>query len=126
MCHAFCGNDHIIQHNILVAVKPDLIALFWLIFIPLLSMLFCTVFGITVNIRFHRFDWQKEEQVVKQSASAALGGFAGFFMSLIFIAALLAIPAPYHDLAKLAISVLLIALTLTLYRNNNRTRLENL
>ncbi len=89
-------------------------------------MLFCTVFSITVNIRFHSFDWQKEEQVVKQSASAALGGFAGFFTSLIFIAALLAIPAPYHDLVKLAISVLLIALTLTLYRNNNRTRLENL
>ncbi len=108
---------------LIIALRPYVIELLWLILIPALLMLFSTVFGITVNLKIHSFDWEKEEQIVKQSASAALGGFAGFFLAAVLGAAVFIIPFSYTEIA---VCVLLTIGTWVLYCNNNKAKIEEL
>ncbi len=108
---------------LIIALHPSVIELLWLILIPMLVMLFSTVFGITVNLKIHSFDWEKEEQIVKQSASAALGGFAGFFLAAVLGAAVFIIPFSYTEIA---VCVLLTIGTWVLYCNNNKAKIEEL
>ncbi len=111
---------------LMIAVKPTIWERVWLILIPFLMMLFSTVFGITVNVKFHRFDWEKEAEVVKQGASAAIGGFAGMLLSLIFAGVFLLVPSDFGHLTRAVICMLLVLATLFCYQKNNRTRLEEL
>ncbi len=108
---------------LIIALRPSAIELLWLILIPGLMMLFSTVLGITVNLKIHSFDWEREEQIVKQSASAALGGFAGFFLAVILGAVVFVIP---FDYTEIAVCVLLAIGTWLLYENNNKARIEEL
>lgn len=109
-----------------IAVKPDLLQLLWLLLIPACMILFVTVFGITVNLKFHSFDWEKEETVVKQSLPAAIGGFAGFLLAVVLGVAVFLTPAQYQLTAKALICLLLLGLTAVLYRKNNTAVLSAL
>ncbi len=79
-----------------------------------------------MNIKLHRFDWDREEQIVKQSASSALGGFAGFFLSAVLCAATVITQSRYSVVLNIAVVALLSCLTLLLYRKNNKTELASL
>ncbi len=109
---------------LVIATKPSPLELMWLILIPGVVILFSVVIGITVNLKFHSFDWEKEEAVVKQSASAALGGFAGLFLAVVLGFAVYA--AQFAEIAKGVACLLVLAVTVLLYRNNNRTVLNEL
>ncbi len=111
---------------LMIALRPRLIDALWLILIPSLYAMFSVVFGITVNLKFCRLDWEKEETIVKQSASAGLGGFSGFLAAIVGLLAVLLIPAPYAAFIRLAICLVLAGGTVVLYRWNNRIRLETL
>ncbi len=111
---------------LILATAPSVPSLLWLILIPLLIMLFSTVFGITVNLKLHSFDWEKEGQIVKQSASAALGGFAGMILSLILGVLTTVVPIAYSGYVRLAICAGLAVGTLLLYTQNNKKHLEEL
>ncbi len=114
------------QVALCIALKPNAVQLIWQILVPILIMLFVTVFGITVNLKFHSFDWEKEETVVKQSLPAALGGFAGFFLCIILGAVVFAVPSDYENLAKAVICLVLLTVTAALYKNNIRKNLAEL
>ncbi len=107
---------------LIIALAPNLYDLVWLISIPICVILFSTVFGITVDIKFHRFDWEKEEQVVKQGASAALGGFSGTLISLVGIGIVFLVPSDFLSLAIFAFCTVLALATFVLYRKNNRAQ----
>ncbi len=109
-----------------IALMPSPIDLLRLVLIPLLLMVFSAVFGITVNLKFHRFDWEKEESVVKQSAAAFFGGFAGTFFSLLLTALSMVIPNSCRMFADTAVCLAVIILTLLLYRKNNTVQLQTL
>ncbi len=111
---------------LVIAVRPDIIELMWLLVIPAALMIFSVVFGITVNLKFHSFDWEKEETVVKQSLPAMLGGFAGMLISMLFGGVLFLIPIQYGNIAKLCICVLLLVCTVYLYNKNNTKNLIDL
>ncbi len=111
---------------LIIALRPTLWEAVWLILIPLLMILFEVVIGITINLKFHSFDWENETAVVKQSASTALGGFAGPLVAILLGAITLPIPQGYADLAKGGICLLLATVTCLLYRKNNQTDLEAL
>ncbi len=111
---------------LILALKPTLAELVYLLIIPILIILFSTVLGITVNLKIHRFDWESEVHVVKQSASAALGGFSGTLVSLILGGLVFVTPSPYTFYIIAAICVLLSVITFILYRHNNKTKLESL
>ncbi len=109
-----------------IGTRASLAELFWLAGIPGVILVFSVVFGITVNLKFHSFDWEKEETVVKQSLSAMVGGFAGFLVSILLAAVVLLVPPAYGNWIK-ALSALGVGLAaLGLYRKNNTARLTDL
>ncbi len=111
---------------LIVALKPDWLSLLWLLLIPALLAIFSAVFGIFVNLKLHSFDWEREEQAVKQSGSAMLGGFAGALTALVLGALIFAVPERWESLARAVECALLAVLTLVLYRSNNKVKLEEL
>ncbi len=66
-----------------IALKPSLPELAMLLVIPPAMGGFAALLGVAVDLRLCRFDWEREEQVVKQGASAMLGGFGGALVTLI-------------------------------------------
>ncbi len=109
-----------------IALRPTLAEWLPLGLIPLCLMTFSAVFGITADLKFHRFDWTKESEVVKQGASAAIGGFGGMLLSLLCSAVIWAVPTAYSLLGHLVMAAILIVLTLWLYRQNSKARPEYL
>ncbi len=87
-----------------------------LLLVPLSLMLFSVVFGITADLKLHRFDWETEAQIVKQGAAAMLGGFAGPLAAIVLGTA--GTLAPWTTLPGCAA---LLAVTALLYRKNCQT-----
>ncbi len=111
---------------LIIALRPDLIALLWLLLVPALLILFTVVFGIAVDLRFHRFDWEKEEQVVKQGASVGIGGFAGALVSLGLTGLRMLVPDSIGHLVTLGICAILAIATYLVYCKNNTADLARL
>ena len=72
------------------------------------------------------FDWENEVSVVKQSASAALGGLGGFVVVLVCMVPVLLVPAEYSNLVKGALCVVFAVVTWILYQKNNKVNLQEL
>lgn len=66
-----------------IARKPEPMALLWQLGMPLALMAFSCTFAVAADLRFHNFDFQKDETAVKQSISALVGGLGGALMSLL-------------------------------------------
>ncbi len=116
----------IAETALLVGIRPQGWDILWLLLIPLVTILFVVVFGITVNLKFHSFDWVNETEIVKQSAEAAFGGFAGPVLGIAGGVATFLAPAPYGSLAKGIYCLLLAGLTVFCYLHNNKAKLEEL
>ncbi len=108
---------------LMLSLKPSALEALWLWLIPAAIILFSVVSGISVNRKLHSFDWEKEEIIVKQSASAALGGFSGLLLSLACGATVFFFPGP---LSQPVICFVILGITYLLYRMNNLTQLQNL
>ena len=123
---------------LMIAMRPRIAELFWMLVIPAVMMVFSCVYGITINLHFPVFDWESETTVVKQSVSTVLGGMGGFIASILCAilcavlgTALGAVPvalAPEQilHLVKAGICILLFSVTCLLYRKNNSTNLKEL
>ncbi len=109
---------------LVIALKLGLVQAIWLVILPALLMLFSVVWGITVNLKFHSFDWEREEQVVKQSASAALGGFAGMLLSVFLGGLTFLVPGRYENAVNALICVVLVTGTAWLYQRNNKWEMK--
>ncbi len=103
-----------------IGLKPSLSELLWLTVIPLLLMVFACVLGITVNLKFNSFDWEKEEQIVKQSLSAFLGGFTVPLLSIASGGLMLLIPSEYSTVGKTVFCLALLDAIILLYKRNNK------
>ncbi len=114
------------QVLLFVALTPTLAELLWLVLIPAVMIVFAVVLGISINLKLARFDWTKEETIVKQSASAALGGFAGLVASIAYGAAVHFSPTDIQLYVKTLGVLVLTALTVVFYLKNNKAKLEEL
>lgn len=118
---------YIISEILLIwALKPDFMELLWLVFVPLICILFSNVFGITINLKMPVFNWENEVTVVKQSASSMIGGLGGCAIVLVCMLLVLFVPASYTNVFKLIISLILAGVTFYLYRKNNAVNLQEL
>lgn len=108
---------------LLLALKPVGLDLLWMLLIPMVIILFACVGGISANLLLPRFDWDNEVTIVKQSASAALGGFAGM---LVAIAGGIATSVVPGHLSRMVFCVVTLGVTAALYLRNNRTDLRTL
>ena len=108
---------------LILALRPEPLELLWLVVASIVIMLFSCVFGITINLVFPVMNWESEVSVVKQSASALLGGLGGFLIAIICGVVIAVTPVSYSAMVKLLICVVLLGLTVLLYGKNNRTKL---
>ena len=108
-----------------IALKPGLMELVWLLVIPAAIILFACVFGITGNLLLPSFNWDSEVSVVKQSGAAAVGGFGGLLATIVFAVAVL-LSGAYADAAKLGGTLLLLLAAALLHRKNISTDLKKL
>lgn len=109
-----------------LALKPDVMELIWMLVIPALLIVFACVFGITANLMLPSFNWDNEVAVVKQSAAAMVGGFGGLIVTVIFALAVGFLPIINPDLVKLVCSVVLLGATALMYRKNHATDFRKL
>ncbi|MBQ7858506.1 MAG: hypothetical protein IJ347_00005, partial [Faecalibacterium sp.] len=111
---------------LIMALRPDFVQLIWLLVIPAVLILFCCVFGLSVNLRLPLLQWNSEAEVVKQSASALLGGLGGLLMAILGVVLVLVVPQAYINPVKGLYVAVLVLLTTILYRHNNRVDLAAL
>lgn len=98
----------------------------WILFVPLVAMLFSCVFGQTVNLKMAVFDWENEVSIVKQSASAFVGGIVPFFVMIPIMFGAMLIPMQYKNLCMLMFCLVVGAVTIILYRKNSKVDLLNI
>ena len=110
---------------LLLAVKPALAELVWMLIIPAVLTLFAGVFALTIDLHCGDFNWEREEQPVKQSMSAFFGGFAGPVLSLLCGIGFVVLPAAYSHSGRAVLCVLLLLFTAWLYRHNTQGKAKN-
>lgn len=104
---------------LIFALKPGAGELLWLVLIPAVIILFSCVYGIAVNLRFPVLEWESEVHIVKQSASAVLGGMGGLILSILCAVIVGAVPGEYAAYLKIGICAVILAATAVIYRSNN-------
>ncbi len=107
----------------LLALQPGGAELVWMLLLPGVIILFSCVYGLTINLRFPVMDWESEVTVVKQSASAMLGGMGGFLVSIVCLAVFFTAPEAYANILKAILCAGLLFTTFLLYRGNCRKTL---
>ena len=114
--------------SILVTVgqKASLMEALWIFLVPFVAMLFSLVFGQTVNLKMAVFDWENEVSIVKQSASAFVGGIIPFFVMMPLTMGGMMIPAKYMNVCMLAFCFMVGTVTIVLYRKNSKVNLLNI
>lgn len=111
---------------LILALKPGLLELVWLLVIPVVIALFSCVYGVAVNLRLPVLEWENEVSVVKQSAATLLGGMGSLLLALVWGAVTVFMPEGYSEIGKLGLGTLVLIITAILYRQNNRTDLKEL
>lgn len=66
-----------------IAIKPTGLNILWLILIPALYIVFGAVCGILINLKFPKFDWDNDVEVVKQSVAVLIMVIVGLLAAMI-------------------------------------------
>lgn len=107
----------------IIALKPGPLGILWLILIPAAYILFSSVAGITINLKFPVFDWENETRVVKQSASTMVTMLVDTFLCIPPIICLIAFRGIPMNIVMGVTLVVLLAFTIGLYSFNNKQSL---
>lgn len=111
---------------LVIGLKPSLAEWLWLVFIPAVCITFSCVWGIFINLKMPKFNWDNEVDVVKQSASAAVGGLCAFVVVCVCAVPMFLVPVAYVNVVKGMVCVVLAAATVVLYEKSIRTNLLEL
>lgn len=109
-----------------IVLKGDVAEVLWSAVIMALFILCSCVGGLTANLKFPKMEWDSEVIVVKQSASAVVGGLIGMLGAVLCGAIAAVIPAALIHVFRAVIVLILILLTAFLYRKNIRTDLRQI
>ena len=118
----FYGLSEIIM---LFTLRVSLADRLWLLLIPGAGIIFAVLFGMFLNLKFPKFRWENETEVVKQSAAGGLTVLGAFFMLLPGVGAV-CLPDWYHHLLNLIMLLLILGLSGLLYRRIRSFPLETL
>lgn len=103
----------------IVALRPSVWEALGLVCIPAVILVFSCVFGITTNLLLPKLTWESEVEVVKQSASAAVGGLGGALIAFVCMVVVLFLPETVLHVGSVGIGALFVVATVILYRRNN-------
>ena len=109
-----------------IALRGVAVEIFWSVIIMALFILCSCVGGLTANLKFPKMEWDSETVVVKQSASAAVGGLSGMLVAIFCGVIVMTIPAALLHVFRAVIVLMLTILTTFLYRKNMRTDLRQI
>ena len=109
----------------LFTVNAGALERIWLIIIPGITIVFSILFGLFLNLKFPKFNWENEVEVVKQSAAVGLS-LVGTLPVLIACMEALILTGTGLQLLNVGFSLVLIILSLLLYRSILNTKLERL
>ena len=109
-----------------IMLKGNAIEILWSAVIMALFILCSCVGGLTANLKFPKMEWDSEVVVVKQSASAVVGGLIGMLGAVFCGIAAAVIPAALIHVFRAVIVLILIILTAFLYHKNIRTDLRQI
>lgn len=111
---------------VIFALRLGVLELLWLIVIPVLCLMLTCVFGISVNLKLPKMNWETEVSVVKQSAASMIGGIVASLVIILCAIPVLLVPTQYTDVVCLVICIILATLTVRLYYKNNRVDLKEI
>lgn len=107
---------------LLFTVPATVLERLWLLIVPAAAILFSVTFGLFCNVKFPKFSWESEVEVVKQSAAVGIS-MLGIVTSLIPAMLVMMLPKGLVPLITLCAVVLICAITGLLYRNILRAKL---
>ncbi len=109
---------YLVSEVIVMATQSfDIAERIWFVLVPALSAVFSCVFGIFVNIKLPKMQWESEVDVVKQSASSMAGGLGGILVLIVFAFASAVIPQKFYLIFNACACGVLSVVTLILYRS---------
>ena len=107
----------------IIALKPDLLQLLGIIVIPVCVAVFNVIFGLTLNLKFPKFNWENEVVIVKQSAPTVLASLLSVLVAVAGIVLTFIIP---FGLGAVVACTLYLLGALLLCKSNNKTDLRKL
>lgn len=116
---------YVVSEVVVMATQSfDVAERIWFVLVPALSAVFSCVFGVFVNLKLPKLQWETEVEVVKQSASSMAGGLGGILALMIFAFAATVIPKESLLIFNVCACVVLCVATLILYRSCMRKDLR--
>lgn len=110
----------------IIALRPGITELVWMIMLPLTIICCALVLGLFVNLKFPKLKWDSDVEVVKQSASALIGGFSGFLVAIVVAVPLLIVPVKYYNLTACVLCVVVVLITVLVNEKNRKFNFKNL
>ncbi len=118
---------YLISTIVLACVMPFSIAGYIFLFlVPLIYIVFSAVVGLLINIRYPRFDWNSENEVVKSSSSLLFSMLLGIIDLVIPCVGAIMIPTHYNQLYLALFMVLIIGVTIFLIHKLNKIQLNRI
>ena len=109
----------------LFTVNAGILERLRLIMIPAVSTLYSILLGLVLNLKFPKFNWEKEMDVVKQSAATGLSLLGGIVI-VIFTMGVMLVPMEYENIYNLIYIVIMGLICGMLYKKIIETKLEKL
>ncbi len=100
------------------ALKPTLPELVYMFVVPIEMIIFTSVFCVAANLKFPKLQWDEEVSVVKQSASAMIGGMGSLLVVLICGIPVLLVPAKFVGLTVAFVCTVIGCITYVLYKKS--------
>lgn len=107
----------------IIALKPDLLQLLGIIVIPVCVAVFNVIFGLTLNLKFPKFNWENEVVIVKQSAPTVLASLLSVLVAVAGIVLTFIIP---FGLGAVVACTLYLLCAFLLCKSNNKIDLQKL
>ncbi len=109
-----------------VALAPGALETVWLFLLPLSFTVFASAFGLATDVHLHRFDWEREEAVVKQGAASMVGGLVPALVAVVAAFGAAAVPPALGTAYRAAVTAVVLLSAWALYRHCCGTRFEKL
>ncbi len=116
---------YVVSEIIVMATQSlDIMECIWFVLVPALSVVFSCVFGIFINLKMPKFQWESEVDVIKQSGATMISSLVSLLGMTIpaFIAAV--IPNGFLLPFNICTCAVLVVATLLMYRSCVRTDLR--
>ncbi|MGL4799647.1 MAG: hypothetical protein ACRCWY_09685 [Cellulosilyticaceae bacterium] len=101
---------------LVLTLKPGLLQGLLTFIVTLSYAFFSGVWGMWINTKFPRYEWESDTQIVKQSTSAMVGMLGGAVFSIIPVILFFALPQVNPSLITFGIIVFINSITALMYR----------